>query len=88
MRTTTFAACFAVLCSLAAPAGAAPEPDRQVQVQAKPTPANAEELAGYAQRERVADKQAKFEGGHIHNDTLITVILVLVIVILVLAIVH
>jgi len=88
MRTTTLAACFAVLCSLASPAGAAPEPDRQVQVEAKPTPASADELARYAERERTADKQQKFQGGHVHNDTLITVILVLVIVILVLAIVH
>lgn len=88
MRTNTFAACFAVLCSLASPAGASPEPDRQVQVQVKPTPASPEELARYEQRERTAEKQQKFEGGRVHNDTLITVILVLVIVILVLAIVH
>ena len=88
MRTITFAACFAAVCSLAAPAGAAPEPDRQVQVHVNPTPASADELAGYAQRERTADKQQKFEGGRVHNDTLITVILVLVIVILVLAIVR
>jgi len=54
----------------------------------KPTPASPDELAGYAQRERTADKQQKFEGGRIHNDTLITVILVLVVVILVLAIVR
>ena len=88
MRTTTFAACFAVLSSFAAPAGAAPEPDRQVQVQAKPTPASADELARYAQRERTASKQEKFEGGRMHDDTLVTIILVLVIVILVLAIIH
>jgi hypothetical protein len=88
MRTTTFAACFAVVCSLASPAGAEPEHDRQVQVQAKPTPASADELARYEQRERTAEKQQKFEGGRMHNDTLITVILVLVIVILVLAIIH
>lgn len=88
MRTIIIAACFAALCSLGSPAGAAPEPDRQVQVQQGPTPASADELAGYAQRERAAEKQAKFEGGRVHNDTLITVILVLVIVILVLAIVR
>jgi hypothetical protein len=88
MRTTTLAACFAVLSSLASPAGAAPEPDRQVQVERKPTAATADELAGYAQRERSAEKQEKFEGGRVHNDTLITVILVLVIVILILAIVR
>jgi hypothetical protein len=85
---TTLAACFAVVCSLASPAGATPEPDRQVQVQVKPTPASADELARYAQRERTAQKQERFEGGRFRNDTLITVILVLVIVILVLAIVH
>jgi len=88
MRTTTFAACFAVVCSLASPAAAAPEPDQQVQVQVKPTPASTNELARYAERERTAEKQQKFEGGRFRNDTLITVILVLVIVILVLAIVH
>ena len=88
MRTTTFAACFAVLCSLSSPAGAAPEPDRQAQVQVKPSPASSDELARYAQRERTADKQEKFEGGRMHDDTLVTIILVLVIVILVLAIVH
>jgi flagellar basal body-associated protein FliL len=88
MRTTTFAACFAVMCSLASPAAAEPERDRQVQVQVKPTPASSDELARYAERERAAEKQEKFEGGRMHNDTLITVILVLVIVILVLAIVH
>jgi hypothetical protein len=88
MRTTTFAACFAVVCSLASPAGATPEPDRQAQVQPRRTPASPDELARYEQREHTAQKQEKFEGGRMHNDTLITIILVLVIVILVLAIVH
>jgi len=80
--------CFATLCMLASPAGATPQSDRQVEVQAGPTPASADELAGYAQRERTAQKQEKFEGGRVHNDTLITVILILVIVILVFAIVR
>jgi hypothetical protein len=86
MRTTIFA----ILCALATPAVAAPEPDAQAQRDSTaPTrkPASQDELDRYEQRERAAQKQKQFQGGRMRNSDLVTIILILVIVILVLAIV-
>ena len=81
--------CFITLCMLASPVLATPERPIAAQVDKGPpkTPASDGELEQYAQREKQAEKLAKFEGGRMRNDTLVTVILVLVIVILILAIV-
>jgi len=82
------AGCLLTLCMLASPVVAAPKQAPAI-VEKSPVkrPASPDELQQYAQRERAAEKLAKFEGGRVRNDTLITVILVLVIVVLVLAII-
>jgi hypothetical protein len=80
--------CLVTLCMLASPVLATPTKPVPAQVDKGParTPASQSELEQYAQREQVSEKLAKFEGGRMRNDTLITVILILVIVILILAI--
>lgn len=86
----TIASWFVILCALASPAGATPQPDDQVQsetVKSNRQPMRSEELARYEQRERSAKKQKQFEGGRVRNRDLVTVILILVIVLLVLIII-
>jgi hypothetical protein len=66
---------------------ATPEPARQVQVEPGRQPASPAELESYAERERTAQAQEKFEGGRVRHSDLITIVLLLVIVVLVLAII-
>ena len=91
MRTSKLALCLAMLCALAAPAVSAPvaapaEPERVTHTDRAParTPATAGELDEYAQRERTAEQQKKFEGGRGRGVEATTVIIVLLVVILVL----
>jgi hypothetical protein len=87
MRASTLSICFALLCLLSPPVAADPpaRSDAVVQKQAPPVrrAANADELARYAQREKAATKQAKFEGGRGYYIEASTVIIILLVVILV-----
>jgi hypothetical protein len=89
MRTSTLAACFVTLCTVATPVAANPDPSPTVQREPGPKrqAATAEELGRYAERELQAREQERFEGGRMRNSDLVTIILVLVIVVLVLAII-
>jgi hypothetical protein len=85
------AVCFTTLCMLAAPAMASPEAAVATQVDKSDAPArkpaSADELAQYAARERVADKQEKYEGGrgrYIEATTLIIILLVVILVLIIL----
>jgi hypothetical protein len=90
LRTSTLAACFVTLCAIAAPVHADPQPNPVVHREPGPKrqAASPEQLERYAERESQAREQQRFEGGHMRNGDLVTIILVLVIVILVLAIVR
>jgi hypothetical protein len=81
--------CVVTLCMLATPVLAAPAKAVAAQVDKGParTPASDSELEQYAQREKLAEKLEKFQGGRMHNSELVTIILILVIVILILAII-
>jgi hypothetical protein len=89
MRATTLTVCFALLCSLAAPALAAPgEPDRTAEHSTTPArkAASKAELDRYAQREQASDKQQKFEGGrgqYIEVTTLLIIVLVVLLIVII-----
>ena len=96
-RTVTKVPLFAVL-MLALARGtaacgrrAAGSGDRGVVSRSEPAPvrkpADARELAGYAERERQVQGLEKFAGGRMSNGDLTTIILVLLIVVLILIIV-
>lgn len=97
MKTVTKVPVFAVL-ALALSLGtaacgqrAAGSGDRGVvsRAAAEPVrrPADARELAGYAERERQVQGLEKFAGGRMSNSDLTTIVLVLLIVVLILIIV-
>jgi len=90
MRTHTIVACIVASCTVAVPSLAVSEPAAVVHREPGPRPqaATEQELEQYAARERTAYKQKKFEGGHVSNSDLLTIVLVLLIVILILAIVR
>jgi hypothetical protein len=79
--------CFAALCMLASPALAEPvTPAAQVEKGPMRKPATDGELEQYAQRERVAEKLAHFEGGRsraIDAGTLVVILLIVIIIILI-----
>jgi hypothetical protein len=80
--------CFATLCMLAGPAAATPsQPAAQVEKGPSRTPASNAELEQYAQRERVAEKLEKFEGGRGRSIEIGTLLLILLIVLLILIII-
>jgi len=84
MRTTTLVICFAMLCSLAAPAAAEPaQTDRTAEHTTTTRPASPNELASYAQRERAAQQQLKFKGGRGGQIEVTTLIIILLFVILI-----
>lgn len=84
MRATTLVVCFAILCSLAAPAAAEPqERDRTAEHTTTRKPASANELADYAQRERAAKQQRAWKGGRGGQIEVTTLILILLLVILI-----
>jgi len=87
MRATTLTVCFAMLCALAAPAAAEPqERDATTELSGTRKPASPDELAGYAQRERAAQKQLAFKGGRggsIEIETLLLVVLIVLLVVII-----
>jgi hypothetical protein len=91
MRTSKLALCFVMLCALAAPAAAAPavaapaQPGHVTRTDQAPAraPASAGELDRYAQRERAAEQQQRFEGGRGRQIEATTLIIILLVVILV-----
>jgi len=86
MRASTLTICFALLCMGAAPGAAEPaRPAPAAHQQAAPARRSAtpDELERYAQRERSAKTQAKFQGGRGYYFEASTVIIILLVVILV-----
>jgi hypothetical protein len=80
------AICFATFCMLAAPVAADPkQQDHAAEHVIIRKPASGDELAGYAQRERVAEKLQKFEGGrgmYIEATTLVIILLIIILILI------
>jgi hypothetical protein len=85
------AVCFTTLCMLATPALAESQstrtPSAQVETGPAKTPASSAQLDQYAQREQLAEKLEKFEGGRgrgVETGTLIVILLLVIIILIVL----
>ena len=85
------AVCFTTLCMLATPPLAESQPTRapaaHVDTGPAKKPASGAELDQYAQREQLAQKLEKFEGGRgrgVETGTLIVILLLVIIILIVL----